>query len=106
MPVLPVRPLATMTELNALLLVRNPVLRAGHTLNIGRTSNLEAYLGQFIGEIHDDDDECRHCTRGSGPWVGYVTVDTLLSGSCYNCHYNNEGPRCSLRKFRPVSVLL
>ena len=56
-----------MTELNALLPVRNPVLRAGHMLNIGRTSNLEAYLGQFIGEIRDDDNKCRHYIRGSRP---------------------------------------
>ena len=95
-----------MTKLNILLPVRNPVLRARYILNISQTSNLEAYLGQFIGEIRDNNNEYRHYIRGSGPWVSDITVNTLLSGSCYNCYYNNKGPRYSLHKFRPVSVLL
>jgi hypothetical protein len=104
MPALPARPLAAMSELVVLFPVRNLELRARRTLNIARTSNLEAYLGQFVGEIRDN--KCIHCTRGSGPWVGCVVVETLLNGSCCNCYYNNEGPRYSLRKFRPVLVLL
>jgi Protein of unknown function (DUF3716) len=58
---------------------------------------MEAYLGQLTGP--ENANACSHCRKGAGIWVLCVSVEGFFGGSCSNCHYNNEGVRCSLRKF-------
>lgn len=62
-----------------------------------RSSNRESYLAQCVGEVALE--PCKHCKKGSGPYLLCVTVPGYLWESCANCHYNNEGVRCSFRKF-------
>lgn len=104
MPSLPDRYTEIMAELVKLQSVRTPALRDGRVLNTNRSLNMEAYMGQLAGRLSNN--ECIHCTRGAGPWDLCVVAEGYFGGSCTNCHYNNKGARCSLRKyspFRPVS---
>jgi hypothetical protein len=98
-PALPAHPTAVMVALAAMPTVRNPVLRPNRSANTGRPSNMEALLGHMVGE--EEATGCKHCTRArpAGVWAACVTVNGYFGGSCANCHYNNEGIRCSLRKF-------
>ncbi|KAE9367799.1 hypothetical protein N431DRAFT_429112 [Stipitochalara longipes BDJ] len=89
-----------MTALSLLAPRRVPVLRAGRATNQTRGSNLEAELGQFVGQVQTPG--CTHCARGFGVWTVCVAVPGFLNGSCANCHYGSEGKRCSLRKYIPI----
>ncbi|PMD26943.1 hypothetical protein NA56DRAFT_641570 [Hyaloscypha hepaticicola] len=75
---------------------RRPVLRAGRTTNPTRPSNLEAELGQIVGQARNLR-PCIYCTRGQGVWTVCVVVPGFFRGSCANCYYGSEGTRCSLR---------
>jgi hypothetical protein len=97
MPALPPKATGAMTALSALVIVRNPDLRLDRTLNTTRPSNLEALLGQTVGQVNAV--QCGHCQAGSGLWTECVSVAGFFSGSCANCHYGSEGARCSLRKY-------
>ena len=67
------RPTATMTTLAAKPSLRNPQVRQGCIPNLARPSNLEAYLGQLIGEVNEV--VCTHCgQRGAGVWIECVSV--------------------------------
>jgi hypothetical protein len=85
-----------MTALAARSVVRDPEVREGRNLNTGRPSNMEAYLGQLTGS--ENANPCSHCQKGAGIWVLCVSVGGFFNSSCSNCHYNNEGVRCSFRK--------
>jgi hypothetical protein len=76
--------------------LRTAHLRRPRVLNLDRPSNREAYLGQCVGMPSAA--PCRHCARGNGPWDTCVVVTGQFSGSCANCHFGNEGKRCSLRR--------
>jgi hypothetical protein len=91
-----------MTALADMPLVRNAPIRQGRTLNLARSSNMEAYLGQLTGQ--ENATPCMHCgQKSAGIWTRCVSVEGFFLGSCANCHYNNEGVRCSLRMyFGPV----
>lgn len=103
-PALPARPTAIMAELATKASVRNPQAREGRTANLNRSSNLEAYLGQLTGTINTV--PCSHCEKEAGPWVLCISVEGFFYGSCANCHYNNEGVRCSFSRFSsPNSIL-
>jgi hypothetical protein len=106
MPTLPAKTTGTMTALAAYNPVRNPQARTGHTPKPhARAANIEAYLGQIVSTINSP--PCKHCKNGSGVWVLCVSVPGFFSGSCSNCHYNNEGIRCSQsRFFRPWIEIL
>jgi hypothetical protein len=95
LPALPARPTQAMAALALLPPRRRPVLRAGRTTNPARPSNLEAELGQIVGQARNF--QCAHCTRGSGVWTVCVVVPGFFHGSCANCHYGSEGARCSFR---------
>ena len=100
MPDLPAQPTSSMTELSKKDPVRKPSVRSSRKTAVkleANKSNLEAYMGQLCGEVVED--ECKHCVKEGGPWTECVVVDGLFGGSCCNCHYNNSGNRCSLRKF-------
>ncbi len=87
-----------MTALAAMSPVRNPRTREGRTPKIhSRSANMEAYIGQIVGNVNRP--QCSHCTNGSGVWASCITVEGYFNGSCANCHYNNEGVRCSFSKF-------
>lgn len=97
-PALPEKPTAAMTALAPLPPARNSCERTGRTPKIAaRAANMEAFLGQIVGVVNGT--QCKHCKNGSGVWVLCVSVEGYFHGSCANCHYNNEGVRCSLRKF-------
>jgi hypothetical protein len=85
--------------------LREPETRPGRETHLYRDANIEAVLAQSTGQINDP--ECAHCAQGSGVWASCVSVPGSSLGSCANCHYNNEGNRCSLRKYclRPVFTL-
>lgn len=88
-----------MTRLAALPPLRAPALRAGRTTNPARPSNLEAEIGQMVGQVQPLG--CTHCVGGSGTWTQCVVVPGFFGGSCANCHYGSEGSRCSFRKYLP-----
>jgi Protein of unknown function (DUF3716) len=94
-----------MTALAALPPARNPTTRPGRNTRLNRDANIEANLAQITGQINDP--ECAHCARKNGVFALCVSAAGQLSGSCANCHYNNEGVRCSLREcsFRAVFTL-
>jgi hypothetical protein len=97
LPPLPANPTRAMVALSLLAARRVPVLRPGRTPNPARPSNLEAELGQFVGQARAT--ECTHCAKESGVWTVCVVVAGFFGGSCANCHYGSEGGRCSLRKY-------
>ena len=86
-----------MTALAALAPARNPTTRPGRNIRLNRDANIEANLAQIIGQVNIP--ECAHCARRNGVFVLCVSAAGQLSGSCANCHYNNEGVRCSLREY-------
>ncbi|KAI9652008.1 MAG: hypothetical protein M1829_001983 [Trizodia sp. TS-e1964] len=94
-PALPARPTALMNVLSALPPVRNAKLRPNLALNVGPKPNVEAIMMQMVGAVAAT--PCRHCAKGNGKFVECVAVAGQAEGSCGNCHYNNEGVRCSLR---------
>jgi hypothetical protein len=99
MPQLPPRPTRAMVALAAINPQRAPVLRPGRTVTTNRPTNLEAYYGQYTGQVNASG--CTHCAGGSGPWTLCVSVAGHFRGSCANCHYGTEGAPCSLRKYNP-----
>ena len=102
-PMLPINRTAVMEALAARPTVRNAVLRSNdRAVNLSRPSNIEAMLGQMVGDISNP--ACEHCSRSrpSGLWTSCVIVEGFFGGSCANCHYNNMAPRCSLRKLQAI----
>ncbi len=85
-----------MTALAALPPARNPVTRPGRTVRLTRDANIEANLAQITGQVNDP--ACSHCARNFGVFAACVSSAGQLNESCANCHYNNEGVRCSLRE--------
>ncbi len=58
-------PTTTMITLTAKPSLQNPQVYQGRILNLARPLNLEAYLGQLIGEVNEV--TCTHCgQRGAG----------------------------------------
>ena len=86
-----------MTTLAALAPARNPTTRPGRNTRLNRDANIEANLAQITGQVNVP--ECAHCARRNGVFALCVSAAGQLSGSCANCHYNNEGVRCSLREY-------
>ncbi len=69
------------------------------------SANIEAYLGQLISTINRT--PCTHYRNSAGVWALCVLVGGFFFSSCANCHYNNEGVRCSLSKsFGPTILFL
>jgi hypothetical protein len=94
-----------MTALAAMPPARNPTTRPSRNARLNRDANIEANLAQITGQVNVL--ECAHCARKNGVFALCVSAPGHLSGSCANCHYNNEGVRCSLREysFRAVFIL-
>jgi hypothetical protein len=83
-------------RLLALPAFRVPAQHPGSSaINLDTPGNRDAYLAQAVGSVASP--ACSHCTKSNGAWVGCVVVPGYFLGSCANCHYNNEGPRCTLR---------
>jgi hypothetical protein len=73
---------------------RDLVLRKdGLKLNYHRRSNVEAILGQVVGD--EPPQPCKCCRKGYGPWETCVVLEGHLCGSCTNCWYNASGSRCT-----------
>jgi hypothetical protein len=96
LPRLPAHPTRNMYMLSAMPPVRTAEIRNGRTLTTTRPSNLEALLGQIVGQVNSV--RCTHCAGGAGVWSECVSVPGFFGMSCSNCHYGSEGSRCSLRK--------
>ena len=64
--------------------------------------NREAILMQAIGR--EAEQPCDKCGRGNGKFAGgcivvdHIGDDRIDVDYCANCHYQNEGSRCSFRK--------
>ncbi|KAH8805639.1 hypothetical protein F5884DRAFT_755205 [Xylogone sp. PMI_703] len=86
---------SSIQALRALTPVRDATVRKGRTLYTGRKSNMEAYLAHLGGQVNSP--ACENCTRSRGLWHECVFAEGHLKGACTNCHYNNQGSRCSFR---------
>ena len=71
--------------------------RPGGQTRLHCDANIEVALAQSARNLNDP--ECAHFALSHGVWVFCVSVPGCLLGSCANCHYNNEGNRCSLCKY-------
>ena len=76
------------------------------------TNNMkDALILQSRGFRFSEDDECEHCRKGCGPFVGCVVDDpssdiTISNGkACANCLWAGHRNRCSLRKYQPAIAL-
>jgi hypothetical protein len=85
-----------MTALAGLPPARNPITRPGWNVRLNRDANIEANFAQITGQVNVP--ECAYCARNNGLFALCVSATSYLSGSCANCHYNNEGVCCSLRE--------
>src|SRR3981081_3291993 len=86
-----------MNALAALAPARHSTTHPGCNTRLNRDANIEANLAQITGQVNVP--ECTHYARRNGVFVLCVSAAGQLSGSCANCHYNNEGVRCSLREY-------
>src|SRR3981081_3979350 len=86
-----------MTTLAALAPARNPTTRPGRNTRLNRDANIEANLAQITGQVNIP--ECAHYAQRNRVFALCVSAASHLSGSCANCHYNNEGVRCSLHEY-------
>lgn len=75
--------------------VREVFLREEKELNLQRSANVEAILGQSRGEIEEE--ECNGCAESGGSFTDCVTVEGILQGICTNCHFGSRGVKCSFR---------
>jgi Protein of unknown function (DUF3716) len=80
--------------------VRIPELREGRstqTMNITRTQNQDAILGQSRGEVVEQ--ACDECVGGFGLFTECVTATAkgkaVGKGACMNCLYGSEAKRCN-----------
>ncbi|PMD18150.1 hypothetical protein NA56DRAFT_661438 [Hyaloscypha hepaticicola] len=80
LPALPAQPTRTMAALALLPPRRRAVLRAGRTTNPARPSNLEAELGQIVGQARIF--RYIHCTRGQAVKV-LAARSALLRGKFF-----------------------
>ncbi|TAQ90547.1 hypothetical protein B7494_g1100 [Chlorociboria aeruginascens] len=94
LPAAPAKTTALMDILYAEPVLREAVCRPNRVIKLNRSSNYEAVIAQRVGQINSV--KCKHCQKGSGPFVDCVSFDHL-GPSCANCHYNNEASRCSFR---------
>ena len=79
-------------------MIRGVELREGKTakdLSWSRIANHDAILGYTRGIVEED--VCKHCEQGGGPFAECVTVPGEFTKSCTNCHYNSNGKQCSFR---------
>ena len=77
--------------------VRAVVMREGKLPNYNRSANHEAILAQSRGEEINEEDCCKKCKDGAGPFATCVIVEGEFSNACANCHYNSLGTSCSFR---------
>jgi hypothetical protein len=98
LPDLPAKATRAMGVLHSKTALRTPVPRElSISINTSRSSNLEAYLMQAVGDWRDD--ACKNCKKDDGPWVGCVALDGFFGDSCANCHFNSMDQRCSFRTY-------
>lgn len=76
--------------------VRDVFLRWERDMNMQRSVNVEAILGQSRGEMEGE--ECVGCAGGLGLFTSCITVEGMFSGSCTNCHFGSKGAKCSFRQ--------
>ena len=78
-------------------LLRGVEFRPGRNINLFQPRNCEAALAYSRGQVIEDDNACRSCGRGNGPFRKCIIIKGYMSGSCSNCHYNGGGKSCSFR---------
>ena len=76
--------------------VRDVFLREERDMNLSRSANVEAILGQSRGKIEEE--ECEGCAEGMGLFTFCVTVEGMFKGSCTNCHFGSKASGCSFRQ--------
>lgn len=93
----PAKPTAAFARLFKMERVREVVMREGKLPNYNRSANHEAILAQSRGEEINEEDCCKKCKDGAGPFATCVIVEGEFSNACANCHYNSLGTSCSFR---------
>ncbi|RTE71669.1 hypothetical protein BHE90_013920 [Fusarium euwallaceae] len=82
--------------------MREPIQRRPETkLNMGRRSNVEAFLGYVTGAPVAR--ACKNCAKGHGPWHECVILEGQFCGSCTNCWFNASGSRCTFHDSNQAS---
>ena len=59
-----------------------------------KADNIEAALAYIAGDIAVT--SCSKYSRGSGPFVLYIVLNSFFDRACSNCRYNREGSAYSL----------
>ncbi|KAF5681059.1 hypothetical protein FHETE_90 [Fusarium heterosporum] len=71
-------------------------------LNMGRRSNVEAFLAHLTGVAVER--SCKNCSKGHGPWNECIIYDGQMCGSCTNCWFNASGSRCTFHENNQNSI--
>ncbi|WEW59783.1 hypothetical protein PRK78_005263 [Emydomyces testavorans] len=69
----------TMNELAGKVLSRPAMPRDNRELVFNRAANMESVLAQTVGGLAAD--QCEHCKKGMGPFVGCVVVEGAFGGA-------------------------
>ncbi|KAJ5517179.1 hypothetical protein N7527_008739 [Penicillium freii] len=59
-------------------------------------TNIEALVGQAVGELLDENSCCDSCAKLDGKFANCVRVPGMVA--CPNCHFDRHGIRCSFAK--------
>ncbi|CAI7618356.1 unnamed protein product [Penicillium viridicatum] len=59
-------------------------------------TNIEALVGQAVGELLDENSCCDSCAKLDGKFANCVRVPGMIA--CPNCHFDRQGIRCSFAK--------
>lgn len=106
-------PSSTLYQLHQKSLYREPALRNSRRAFNGprffnvvgaKTVNLEALLAQATGPQVTPGQEWVPCRQGRGPFVSCVVVPGIFS-QCANCHWSQQGHRCSFNANPPASFI-
>lgn len=68
-----------------------------------KKSNIEAISAQSTGVLFDGELACANCARGAGIFDGCVQVPGQMQ--CANCHFGDQGWRCSFHETYSNSAL-
>lgn len=105
---------STLYQLRQNVLHREPGLRESRANFDGRrfyravgnkTENLEALLAQSTGPQVTPGEECDSCQKKRGPFVSCVIAPGIFN-ECANCHWSQQGRRCSFNSQPPDSIVL
>lgn len=84
-------------QLNSKNLKRSHPNRSQFDRQIGaHRTNIEALVGQAVGELLDENNCCGSCAKLDGKFANCVRVPGMAA--CPSCHFYQQGRRCSFAK--------